>query len=187
MARLRKQLRLAAHYLKTGEDTTYKLIELWEKIKDITFYSWYYPITKFVDNCVRLLKWAPIIWKDRDWDYYHIYQIFKCKLKFTREYLQKYGHSAEKDIDIKNIRIAELLIERIQKNEYATKDYDEYFDNYISILDTIMKTDTSNKVAEDKNSKKLFLNIVEKEKYLREYDKQYLFKHLQKYLHKWWD
>ena len=40
----------------------------------------------------NLIKWFPIIWKDRDWDYYYTMEIFKKKLLFSAKHMRKYGH-----------------------------------------------------------------------------------------------
>ena len=40
----------------------------------------------------NLIRWIPIIWKDRDWDFYFTYEILKKKLEFQAEFTRKYGH-----------------------------------------------------------------------------------------------
>ena len=40
----------------------------------------------------NLIKWAPVIYKDRDWDHWFIYQILKTKLQHQADYVLKHGH-----------------------------------------------------------------------------------------------
>ena len=44
-------------------------------------------IAKGIKN---LWKWFPVIWKDRDWDNYFIFEALKFKLKNTANYLVKH-------------------------------------------------------------------------------------------------
>ena len=37
----------------------------------------------FIEGIKNLIKWFPIIWKDRNWDHSYIYEILKFKLKKT--------------------------------------------------------------------------------------------------------
>jgi len=110
----------SAEYTKlTGKrDWKYELSELKYAALDTLLYSWLSPIVVFAEACKRTIKWLPIIWKDREWDSHYILEILKCKLRFSREYLQQFGHHTNVSRDCKNIRIAEILIERIQKDNY---------------------------------------------------------------------
>ena len=47
---------------------------------------------KFIYGIKNLIKWFPIIWKDRDWDYYYIMEIYKKKLLFTAKHMRKNGY-----------------------------------------------------------------------------------------------
>lgn len=35
----------------------------------------------FIGNIKRLIKWIPIIWKDRDYEYESLYSILEFKIK----------------------------------------------------------------------------------------------------------
>ena len=39
----------------------------------------------------NLIKWFPIIWKNREWDHYYIYEILKFKLENQSQYLKNQG------------------------------------------------------------------------------------------------
>ena len=41
-----------------------------------------YKIKSFIISIKNLIKWFPIIWKDRDWDDHYIWEIMKNKLRW---------------------------------------------------------------------------------------------------------
>lgn len=160
-------------------------IELMDKL----FYSWFNPIYHFIHQTIYILKWIPILWKDRNWDDYFIWEILKQKIKFQREYISKQGIHVRAEIDAKNMRIAELLIERIQDPHKAVeKDWDEILLKYprptfIEDATTGYFTMRDRSEEEAKEVKRL----MEKEKYMHNQDLDYLFKHLKKHIHEFWD
>ena len=70
----------------------------------------------------NVLRWIPIIWNDRDWDYYHIYEILKQKLKHVEQHTVKNGNFVDSDKDIQNLRTAIDMIDKVQ-NEYYLEKY----------------------------------------------------------------
>ena len=60
-----------------------------DKIK----YWWRFEARYFHKNFIKgvknLWKWFPTIWKDRDWDSYHIYEILRVKIENQAKYMQK--------------------------------------------------------------------------------------------------
>ena len=50
-----------------------------------------YKVKQLLGRIRNLIRWTPIIWKDRDWDYYFIYEILKHKLIFTEEFIREKG------------------------------------------------------------------------------------------------
>ena len=106
----------------------------------------------------RLFKWIPIIWKDRDYDYCFILKILYHKIYFTRKYTEKYGIHVDADKDLKNMMIAEELLNRLIKC------------NYLDYLD----------------GKAYTLQNFEHEEYLIKQDIDFLFNLLKKQINKWW-
>ena len=39
-----------------------------------------YKIKNKIRQIRKVLRWIPILWRDRDWDYYFVYEILKQKL-----------------------------------------------------------------------------------------------------------
>lgn len=161
----------------------------------------FYNIVQFI---IKLYKWFPILWKDRDWDDFYILEILKYKLKFTRENIAKYSYHSCKEISCKNIKIAELLIDRIQKDNYIENAQQEHekrwgefvgeatsigcgyllFDNKFSNLGKRRKNIKSQKDWEQefKENSKIYKHAT----YMKKQDLKYLFIHLNKHIQKWW-
>jgi hypothetical protein len=84
-----------------------------------------YKIKQFFRRIYNLYRWAPIIWKDQDWDDHYIFEILKFKLKNQAEYIGgKNRHTtAKRDAEI--MMLCVRLIDKVQNEYYGT----EYF-NY---------------------------------------------------------
>jgi hypothetical protein len=76
----------------------------------------------------NLIKWFPVIWKDRDWDSYYIFRIMEHKLR-----LQAKG-IAKRDIHVNAKRDAEVMMTCVRLMEKIREDYyqSEYMDYHKS-------------------------------------------------------
>ena len=120
-----------------------------------------YKIKQKIKQLRKLIRWVPIIWKDRDWDYYFVYEILKQKLIDTEVYIRKDGLHVFNEHDADSILKAIEMIEKVQ-TEY-------HLDKYLSEA-TEWNTEGMDKAAKDHNKAK------------RE-----LFKYLSNNIEKWWD
>lgn len=66
----------------------------------------------------NLIRWIPIIWKDRDWDFYFTYEILKKKLEFQAEHTRKYGHHEIASQNADRMETCVRLIKKLQHEEY---------------------------------------------------------------------
>jgi hypothetical protein len=84
-----------------------------------------YKIKQFFRRLYNLYRWAPIIWKDQDWDHSYIYEILKFKLKNQAEYIggKDRHNTAKRDAEI--MMLCVRLIDKVQNDYYGN----EYF-NY---------------------------------------------------------
>jgi hypothetical protein len=94
-----------------------------------------YEIKQFFRNICNLIRWFPIIWKDRDWDDHFIFEILKFKLKNQAKYIgDKNRHlSAKRDAEI--MMLCVRLIEKVQE-EYYGCEYMDYHESDFRWLDT---------------------------------------------------
>jgi hypothetical protein len=73
----------------------------------------------------NLIKWFPVVWKDRDWDHRYIFDILEHKLKSQAKYI------GDRDIHVSAKRDAEImltcvrLMERV-RDEFYQMEYQDY-------------------------------------------------------------
>jgi hypothetical protein len=114
--------------------------------------TWY----KRIKNIIR---WVPILWKDRDWDYWHTFEILKTKLKFQSKHFRKHGYHESSERDAEQMELCIRLIDKVQ-NEYY--------------LDEVLRQDFTDEVM---------INAINK----HDKAKRILFKLLEQNIEKWWN
>jgi hypothetical protein len=75
-------------------------------------------IRTFKNGVKNLIKWFPIIWKDRDWDQHYIYEVLKFKLQKQAKYISQRGNHLSAQKDARNMNICTSLIQKIQDGYY---------------------------------------------------------------------
>jgi hypothetical protein len=91
----------------------------------------------------NIIKWIPVLYKDRDWDFYFVYNILQKKLEFTEKSirnssLENGGMYANK------IRTAIRLIEIVRDEKYLDDVLME--DDWTNIKKAIAKQDKAKKL-----------------------------------------
>jgi hypothetical protein len=80
---------------------------------------------KYIKYGVKnLYKWFWVIWKDRDWDHYYIFEILKFKLEKQAKHLgeRDWHESSKRDAEI--MMTCVRLINKIQNESYFDELYD---------------------------------------------------------------
>ena len=166
-----------------------------------------YPFRDFYRRVKNVLRWLPIIWKDRDWDDSYITEILIKKLEFTRDfYLSGKAYSAEAEKVANEIKEAidrlhmtrdswefyeDLAMEQLeQKWGKTTFDFVPYkYDEYGNILLYEMESETEKVTTEEEEERyrKEFRETLDKarEQYMKDKIKAYKF--IAKNIDKWWD
>jgi hypothetical protein len=85
----------------------------------------YYP-QNFVRGVKNLIKWGPIIWKDRDWDDSFLFEIIKFKISNMSE---SHGKTMAYVGSQRNIEIMNTIVRLIDK--FQTEHYQDEFLDYI--------------------------------------------------------
>lgn len=67
----------------------------------------------------RVWNYLPIIWRGYDWDYRYAVELFQYQLERTADYIEKNGHSLDKEISAAKIRTAVRLLEKVYDEDYA--------------------------------------------------------------------
>lgn len=164
--------------------------------------------TKLIDYIRRdipygiknIIRWFPIIWKDRNWDHIFIYKILRHKLYFQQKHIREHNihTSAIKDAD--RMKTCVFLLNRLIDDDYydiAIKPHNQKWGEG-EMKFTECKEDPSlhkfNIIYENVHTeqdeieeRKDFKKVIEHEKYLREQDKELLFNMMKKYIEGWWD
>ena len=142
----------------------------------------------------NLVKWLPVIWKDRDWDQYYFYTMLHRKLKHMEEFFASDRAMAlHSEKEAKKIRICVTLLDRIIKDEYDESAFKEHHkkwgkpefswgDEYFDIKHKNVITD-----EDKKKERKGFLAACEHEKRMKTQDIRYLFDYIGKHIECWWD
>jgi hypothetical protein len=95
---------------------------------------------KYINIVKNLIRWFPVIVKDRDYDDYFIFEILKTKLKHQAKYI------GDRDIHVNAKRDSEImmtcvsLIEKIQDEHYGGE-YMDYHESRYKWLDVEGKPD----------------------------------------------
>ncbi len=175
-----------------------------------SFYWWFKLEGRFIPRNIiigikNLIKWFPIIFKDRDWDSYYILEVLKFKIKNTAKYISDSNRyvGCERDVEIMNTVVR--LIEKVQNETYSmeymdhetgefslenfleyrnSQDYSKYFEKYPLIYKYVSKTPKQKDVFNNDydNSIVLSMGMVNHQR-----AKKLLFKLLNEHIEKWWD
>jgi hypothetical protein len=169
------------------------------KLEAIRDFFWY-DIPRGIPN---LIAWIPVIWQDRQWDYYNIYGLLEKKLerldKFWSVWMPKHKANnkwslTERDKkNAKDIKTCLALVRRLQEDDYVWNNPDMYpaHDKKFGSMIDNMKFDESVQMwswkssgeAESKDTRR----IVEYGEYMKKQDKALLYKLLSERMEYWWD
>jgi hypothetical protein len=94
-------------------------IKSWFTIKII------FRLRDFFCGLKNLFRWFPTIWKNRDWDHYHIYEILRFKLETQARYLKSNGCHLSSERDAQRMILCAKLC-KAQQDEYYANEYLEY-------------------------------------------------------------
>jgi len=103
--------------LPIPEDSAWSRNPLWRKL------NW--RIRYFITGCKNILRWAPTLYHDRDWDDSYIFTILQKKIEYQRKEIIYANRHTQVDRDNRDMTIVLNLIERV-KNEYYDSEYLDY-------------------------------------------------------------
>ena len=107
---------------------------------------------KYIKYGVKnLYKWFWIIWKDRDWDHYYIFEVLKFKLEKQANHLAENGFHNNAQRDAELMMTCVRLIDKLQ-NEYY---YDELCKSGVRSSEAV-----KNVITKHKKAKRLLFKIM---------------------------
>jgi len=155
----------------------------------------------FARGVKNLIKWFPIIWKDRNWDDYYIYKVLQFKLKNqaecigSRDWHTRAKRDAEKMMTC--VRLIDKMIDEYYGMEYMDYyDYDFNFgnpsfemdvtkdelDTYFTMYPLTYKKVIAEYEGKDRSSTAMLMGMDRQEK-----ARKLLFKILEQNIECWWD
>lgn len=110
-------------------------MKITNKIKNWWIWKARFFYRDFTYGIKNLIKWFPVIWKDRDWDDHYIWEILKFKITNQAEYI------GGRDIHTRAKRDSEImmtcvrLMEKVQ-SEYYSMEYMDYEESEFKFVDS---------------------------------------------------
>lgn len=137
---------------------------------------------KTVRRWKKFRNWFPIIWNDHDWDPIYFYAILAQKLKDMEiYYLNADMPAVDTAAQQGRIQICRVLAERLRDGYYnlqSTEELDRAIPDFFRGWPG---------KAHTKRETRLFHNIVTRWDRHEQFDKEYLFTQITKYIDRWWD
>jgi len=90
-------------------------------------------IRNFIIGCKNIIKWAPTLFEDRDWDQYHIYTILQKKIEFQRKEIVYSNRSTRVWQDNRDMTIILNLLQRV-KNGYYEGEHTDYYEMKVETI-----------------------------------------------------
>ena len=142
----------------------------------------------------NIVRWFPVIWKDRQWDYHFLFGLLRFKLglmeKFFREDALYVG--AEEDAFV--LRSCCNVLDRLIDDDYCTVAFEELDMIWggaqlnVGVCYSLDISRPNVKTEQDKiTERQEFLDCCKNEGNMRLYDINTLFTLMKKNVHLWWD
>ena len=119
--------------LTIPKDSSWDRSTIWKRL------NW--RIRNFLIGCKNIIKWVPTLFKDRDWDQYHIYTILQKKIEFQRKEIVYANRSTRVWQDNRDMTIILNLLQRVKNGFYESEHVDYYESNveFIPVEGTNLK------------------------------------------------
>jgi len=147
----------------------------------------------------NLIKWFPVIWNDRDWDFFFIWTILHKKLELMEKEIRVNGHHKNNIRDANQIKLCVNLLKRLIDDQYhenvfihhekkwgkSHMKWEPTEDPELQSLHIIR--DNVNTDEEKEQETKEFQRLSPKVEELRQQDINHLFDYMKKHILGWWD
>lgn len=81
---------------------------VWSVLEDL---FWYGPR--------NMIRWAPVIWLDGDFDWASLADIMQYKITRMSNYFEKHGSYVDVKKDARQMRVCALLLKRLSEDKYS--------------------------------------------------------------------
>lgn len=107
---------------------------MWHKIDDFFRY-------KLPQGIKNLIRWFPIIWNDRDWDYAYLCILMETKLRQMSENFKNHGHTMGCDKHARQTLVCAEILKKLRDDEYMEKAQKIYGKNWPKYFEVAKKED----------------------------------------------
>jgi len=114
--------------------------KVWEPVYNFYWVNIGWNIRNMYRSIKNLIRWFPVICKDRDWDDHFIWEILKTKLKHQSQYIGNRDIHTQAKYDSERMMWCVRLIEKIQ-DEFYSSEYMDYHESNYNWLDIEDKPD----------------------------------------------
>lgn len=168
------------------DDFTYNVSEIIYKISR--------PFYQLKQGIVNVIKWFPVIYKDRDWSYHYIFVILHKKLEHMEKMFRSddvFTACANQTAD--EIKEAKDVLKRLIEDDYLSEALIPYHEKYgfndkLYTFEKIEGTNSSKLVwTQNQEQMKMFREAGDLADKKKAEDLKYLFEYLHKNIEKWWD
>lgn len=148
---------------------------------------------RFKEGISSLIKWVPVIWQDRQWDYHYFYIILHRKVELMEEFFKSdlaITESAKGKSE--EMKLVKEALRRLMDGDYLSKETIEYDKKYNNTkLFTFKKVEGKNysKVVwtADQELQKEFREACERARIKEKEDIEFVFNHVKENIQTWWD
>jgi hypothetical protein len=147
-------------------------------------------LRNIIDGVQNLITWAPIIWKDRQWDHYHFFCVMEKKLDLMTKYFEESDIAEGNDIVSEQIKEARDIIKRLKEDEYEDSLLDELYKKYGEPKLEFKKDGTiffNNENKHNEEYHKELVKVYKKADSSRNLDVLLFCSILKKHVFEWWD
>lgn len=96
-------------------------------------FEYRYYLRNFISGVKNLIKWGPVIWKDRDWDDAFFFYILKFKISNMAKFQGKKRSYVGSDRNVEIMNTIVRLIDKFQSEHYL-HEYFHYVDDEYSFV-----------------------------------------------------
>jgi hypothetical protein len=157
------------------------------------FFDFYYKINSYFINIGRVIRYTPVIWRHRNWDYGFIFKFNQTLHEDLYRGLYIDGHHVFNEKDTRRLKTTIELLKRLSDDEYEDHAYgiveEKYGSPNFEFKDGYLKLTRTKKLTEKEEKELIALKrkLYKDAEKARERDLDMLFLYIKKYNKKWWD
>src|ERR1700722_4007252 len=152
----------------------------------------------------QTIAWIPVLWKDEDWDYVYLFEVLRFKISRMRQEIEKNKRYLGYEKNVRDMKIAEGLLARMGFSDFywniSKQLEDEEKNGICHCPEKILGFESEAfdyKTGEPTLHRMIDLSCPYCQKARSRWHKRnnakekadfdYLFTHLRKKIHRWWD